>query len=240
MTDRNEKNEHKKPGRPRKNGKVSDNQRKEILDAAILLFQEKGYANVSMVSIAQASGLSQSSLYYWFKSKRDIVRALAEANSASLRKAYEACGTEENIALCLYKVLFADTKNLCDLSFDFFLVENVAFSQQDSFGEFFKSYQELFNFIENLIVQGKERGVFVVDDPKSAAALALATNEGIQHRYHANGIPGAGMETDGLLIDLDSRQCAHEAARRTLSMLLSPSDFNNLIKEISETEQEQL
>lgn len=52
-------------------------QRREILlDAAQLIFFEKGFENTSMADIAQESGFSRALLYVYFKGKRDIYRNL--------------------------------------------------------------------------------------------------------------------------------------------------------------------
>lgn len=51
-------------------------QRKEMLDAALELFSEKGYHNVSMHEIAKKSEFAIGSLYKFFKNKEDLYRAL--------------------------------------------------------------------------------------------------------------------------------------------------------------------
>ena len=51
-------------------------QRKEILAAALGLFSEKGYHNVSMHEIAQKAEFAIGTLYKFFKSKEDLYKAL--------------------------------------------------------------------------------------------------------------------------------------------------------------------
>jgi len=50
--------------------------RDRILDAALLLFAEKGYEATSMREIAEQLGMTKPALYYHFAGKEDIVRAL--------------------------------------------------------------------------------------------------------------------------------------------------------------------
>jgi len=50
--------------------------RQRILDAALLLFNERGTPHVSTNHIAAAAGLSPGNLYYWFEDKQDVVRAV--------------------------------------------------------------------------------------------------------------------------------------------------------------------
>ena len=52
--------------------------KKKILDAALTLFSEKGYANVFVAEIAEKVGIRAPSLYKHYKSKRMIFDAILE------------------------------------------------------------------------------------------------------------------------------------------------------------------
>ena len=52
--------------------------RERILDTALRLFNETGTAAVSTNHIAQALGISPGNLYYHFRNKEEIIRALFE------------------------------------------------------------------------------------------------------------------------------------------------------------------
>lgn len=49
-----------------------------ILDAALTLFNQQGTANVSTNHIADAAGISPGNLYYHYRNKEEIIRALFE------------------------------------------------------------------------------------------------------------------------------------------------------------------
>jgi len=52
--------------------------KKRILDEALTLFSEKGYANVYVAEIAAAVGIKAPSLYKHYKSKQDIFNAILD------------------------------------------------------------------------------------------------------------------------------------------------------------------
>lgn len=52
--------------------------RKQILDAALRLFSEKGFARTSVRDIARGAGITDAAIYYHFSSKRDLFEALFE------------------------------------------------------------------------------------------------------------------------------------------------------------------
>ena len=58
--------------------------RAEIMDAAMLLFMEKGYVNTTTQDIVDKVNISRGLLYYHFKNKEDILYCLVERYSEKL------------------------------------------------------------------------------------------------------------------------------------------------------------
>jgi len=56
----------------------SNNRREQLLDAAAVLFVEKGFSGTSTREIAKATGMLAGSLYYHFPSKEDLLVAVFE------------------------------------------------------------------------------------------------------------------------------------------------------------------
>jgi len=54
-----------------------EDRRRQILDAALVCFAENGFHQTSMPDIVRRSGLSHGAVYVYFKSKDDIIVALA-------------------------------------------------------------------------------------------------------------------------------------------------------------------
>lgn len=58
---------------------AGDSGRDRILDAAALLFRNRGYSGTSLRDIANAAGMKAGSIYYHFPSKNEIVAAVLDA-----------------------------------------------------------------------------------------------------------------------------------------------------------------
>ena len=54
----------------------------QILIEASRLFAERGFSSTTTREIAQAAGIQQPSLYYWFPTKFDILNRLVEIGRA--------------------------------------------------------------------------------------------------------------------------------------------------------------
>lgn len=58
--------------------KDPDVRRHELIDAARILFLEKGYGRTSVSDIVRVVGVAQGTFYYYFKSKNDILEAVSQ------------------------------------------------------------------------------------------------------------------------------------------------------------------
>jgi AcrR family transcriptional regulator len=65
-------------------GSAADDTRQRILDVAVDLFIERGYAGTSVRDISERLGMTKGSLYYHFASKDDLLAALVEPMLAEL------------------------------------------------------------------------------------------------------------------------------------------------------------
>lgn len=74
------------------------NTKKRILDEALTLFSEKGYANVFVADIADAVGIKAPSLYKHYKSKRDIFDAILDEMKSNYDKQAASLNIDGNNA----------------------------------------------------------------------------------------------------------------------------------------------
>lgn len=79
--------------------------RENIQSVALRLFAEQGYESTSMRQIAEELGFTKAALYYHFKSKEDIVRALLETMRLQLTELVTWARTQPHSAQLRHAVI---------------------------------------------------------------------------------------------------------------------------------------
>ena len=166
--------------------------RSHILVVAARLFRERGYLNTTMTEIARACGLGQSSLYYWFRQKEDILLGLLALNRVSLDFAQQVVTQSGSAAVRLLRLLRLDMLELCSSSLDICEVEVLAEQQPEVFVEFWADTAALHRHIATLVSDGIARGEFIECDPEFAALNICAAEEGVQRRYRNSAAHAPG------------------------------------------------
>jgi len=69
---------------PKKTTRKSMARRNQILQSAIVLFDQRGYSSTSLDDIAKDVGFTREGVYYYFKNRSEILYEIIEPQSASL------------------------------------------------------------------------------------------------------------------------------------------------------------
>lgn len=77
--------------------KEADVRKHEILDAAAVLFAEKGFDDTSVTDIMTAVGIAKGTLYHHFKSKEDIMDALIERQTEMILSAAGKAAADKSV-----------------------------------------------------------------------------------------------------------------------------------------------
>ena len=72
------------------NRELREASRRRILDTALSLFSEKGYASTPVDAIVQAAGISPGLLYHYFPSKLDLLRAVFGESMEDVQQSFAA------------------------------------------------------------------------------------------------------------------------------------------------------
>ncbi|MEU0495971.1 helix-turn-helix domain-containing protein [Mycobacterium sp. NPDC006124] len=160
-----------------------------IVDAATKLFSEKGYAHTTMSDVARAAGLQQSSLYYWFRNKEQLLQETLAVNRASLDFVAQVGAGSGSPAVKLYRLLRFDTMQLALSPIDFNEIQRIAHRQRADFHQFWRDYERLTQWVVDLIGAGVGEGRFLDCDRVQTAELLLTFGEGAQKRVRLTAEP---------------------------------------------------
>ena len=137
------------------------NTKEKILDEALTLFSEKGYANVFVGDIADRVGIKAPSLYKHFKNKQAIFDAIIDQMNRRFEeqaKAMNISGNDASIDASIYKSLSED--QLLKLGREFFL-----YYLHDDYNRKFRKMLTLEQFHD--VDLAKAYSKLYVDDPLS-------------------------------------------------------------------------
>jgi len=178
-------------------------QREELLAAALDLFSEKGFHNVSMHEIAQKAEFAVGTLYRFFKDKEDLYKALirsrAERFHATLNEVLARADGEDPLAV-LKKYVEAKTALLTGgaamLRLYFAETRGASFNIRAGLDrEILELYEDLVAKLAAVFESGVRKKIFRPLDPYyMALALESLTNGFLQcwiedperHPYEAN------------------------------------------------------
>ena len=161
---------------------VSEERKDQILDAASEVFAEKGVHAARMDDIVQESGLSKGTLYWYFKSKDEIILSIFERMFNREFQELEALsstdGTASERLLIFTERTSVDVRRmlrLMPLAYEF-----IAWAFRRKFvHEAFKLYINKFlDILIPMIQQGIDEGEFRDIDPRSTAITIGAIFEG--------------------------------------------------------------
>lgn len=152
--------------------------RAEIMDAAMLLFMEKGYANTTTQDIVDKVNISRGLLYYHFKNKEDILYCLVERYSEKLlRDIYVIVNDDDKTAIekirAFIDATIISTDNVSAEGTE--LQKTVALEENrymlDKLSH--KLIEKLTIYFERIINQGISEKVFSVKYPSETAEFLM-------------------------------------------------------------------
>lgn len=175
----------RRTGRPRRDGRraVGD-PTEDILAAAGRLFGQLGVGETTMSRLAAEVGLGQSSLYYYFRSREEVVAALvARANVVPLSLIAELTQGEGSVASKLYRFVRGDVLALCALSFDINEIHRIAARDRTRFEMYWRERAQLARKLAALLKAGQQAGHLRSMEPGVMALTIISNDEGSQNWF---------------------------------------------------------
>jgi AcrR family transcriptional regulator len=185
--------------------------------AAGALFASNGVDAVTMAQIAERAGLQQSSIYYWFRSKADILGSILErVNRIPLAIVERERAASGPVAGRLYRLVREDVLALCGFPFDINEIHRLALRSPAEFAAYWEERARLDDEVEALVAEGQATGELRRVDPRLAALTLLAGDEATQNWFRS-------AHDDGYTAEQVADHVAEVALR---SLLADPSDFD--------------
>jgi TetR/AcrR family transcriptional regulator len=172
-------------GRPRRNGRAAvGDPTDEILRAAAALFGDLGFAATTMSRIAAEVGLGQSSLYYYFRNREEVVAALvARANVVSLDLVTAVAKEPAPATEKLLRFVQGDVEALCALPFDINEVHRVASRDRKRFDGYWHERARLERRLTAIVQAGVDAGELRPVDARLTALMIMGNDEGVQNWF---------------------------------------------------------
>jgi TetR/AcrR family transcriptional regulator len=175
----------KRAGRPRRHGgPVTGDPTDEILHRAAALFDGQGVAATTMSQLAAEVGLGQSSLYYYFRSRDEVVAALVQrANVVPLDLVDAVSDASGSAGAKLLRFVRGDIEALCALPFDINEIHRIAARDRERFAEYWRERARLERRLSMLVRTGVDAGQLRPVDAPLVALTIMSNDEGVQNWF---------------------------------------------------------
>jgi AcrR family transcriptional regulator len=151
----------------------------EILDAALKVFAEKGFAAARMEDIARRAGVTKGTIYLYFPSKEDVFKTLARetisvALAGGAEQMREFKGTSRELLVALLSAISAFLQDK-----DRSMLPKIIISESGNFPELARFWRsevvdKALAMVMGVIAQGIARGEFRPLPPEHVARLCVA------------------------------------------------------------------
>ncbi len=140
-----------------------------ILKAAMHVLAEKGYSEASMQDVADASGCTKPTIYYYFRSKEGLVLALVEHVNSMLEDIIRPELEADSTVSASLERITAELMRMHGENPDFAKAHLMCHADSTGIRSLFPSMKSRFveveDLVERLFSRGVERGEFRPDVP---------------------------------------------------------------------------
>jgi len=162
----------------------ADTRKQQIIEAAASVFARKGFYQASMDDIVQESGLSKGGLYWYFKSKDDIIAAVLDqfftAEFAEITEILTSPITTTEKIRQLTKQMMADTVEELSAYLNIWLEFYAIAAREGAFRDRMMIYMSQFiDLFTALIQQGIDNDEFRPVAARDVAITTAAQFEGL-------------------------------------------------------------
>jgi AcrR family transcriptional regulator len=154
----------------------------KIVTVAAEVFNRYGFKKTTMDEIAQQLGKGKSSIYYYFKSKEEIFKAVVEMEAmqlrADVRKSIEATNDPQEQIKNYVLTRIGAYKNA--INFNNALEDNVLLHLEftQTIRDTYDKYE--IELVKKILIEGVKSGAFAIENPSIASAGIVTALKGLQ------------------------------------------------------------
>lgn len=159
-----------------------DDMRNTIINSASDVFEKFGFKKTTVDDIAQALRKGKSSIYYYFKSKEDIFKAVVEKEADAHRVKIEAIVASDQNAIEKIKSYVKTRMQAIKVMANYYtLIRNNDISNLDLIEKLRAKYDtEELVVIKSLLKEGMDNGLFKIKDIELSAIALFTAMKGLE------------------------------------------------------------
>ena len=173
-------------------GEKSAQKKQHILDSARKVFVEKGFKNVTMKDIVEASEISRGGLYLYFDNTEQILLDILQMEAEEADDLFTGHISEEDTAADILTLFLKEQKkellqkkdNLTVAVYEYFF----AHQSTEKNNMMRRQFDAGVKVLEKLIEAGIASGEFYCENPKGAASNIMYVLEGMKVNAQTFGI----------------------------------------------------
>lgn len=156
--------------------------REQIINAAAVVFGRYGYKKTTMDEIGMAAGKGKTAIYYYFRNKEDIFRAVVEREAAELEKSLLAAIADKNNPVDKLKAYFyARMRTMMNLSNFYDAMKNKLLDHLPFINETRKDIdQKEYLLVKSILEEGINKGIFDVKDIDMTVKTIVIAMKGLE------------------------------------------------------------
>jgi len=161
--------------------------KEKILDVARELIDKFGPDKITMELLAKRMEMGKASIYYYFKSKEEIVREVAKEEGLKIQRAvFRAIQHETDPVNKLKAYMIARVKHIKEIA-GFYggkRLQKDLHKYQYAFEEFQKQFYDFEeSLLQTIFEDGIDQGIFEIVDVKIATSAILNGMRGIEYQW---------------------------------------------------------
>ncbi|MBN2298261.1 MAG: TetR/AcrR family transcriptional regulator [Deltaproteobacteria bacterium] len=208
--------------------KTSKTARKnKIIETALKIFAEKGFADATISEISKAAGVSDATVYEYFKTKEDLLFTIPEEITEEPAKDMEKILPFLRGAECKLRAIVQGYMTLYEMNPNYTALVMLQLKTNRNFLKT-KSYEKVRSIAQMLlrcIQEGIDNGTFHKDiDPYLVRSMILGTIEHLCIRRHLLGAPTNLVEHVDPLVDMILGGIRVQAQPKSISVHLHIAD----------------